>query len=386
MTEQRHDIESKQQGQTVYLVAPIGTCHRLGRTEKIVEVLQRLGCKVVHLAWERIEGDDTPFDGVERVQVLKGGGYLTSGLAKWYLKYTFACRKALLSVPKGSKVYSLGLFGALAVMMTPKSKKLSLFFDHNDNLSKSIPLPAPLKRIVESLEHAAIKRSQIHLVPGEFRWPYPDANKRVLPNVPSRSTLDAALEIAKAKGFVRPEKFTLYVNGWLASTRGIASLWAALQLLEPGMIKVLLAGKIEQEQESLKQVLAHPDVEYLGSLSSNEALATYLQSHATLTFYDPALEINRLAESTKWGDCIATSTAIIVNIEVKTAKPFVDQGGAFAVPYGDARELAELLQSLASDPSLAVQAGERLAANATLPWDEQIGEILDEWLQVSNRA
>jgi glycosyltransferase involved in cell wall biosynthesis len=364
----------------VWLIAPVGTCARLVRTQKIVAVLRSIGLTVVHLAWEREEGDDAPMEGVERRVVLTGGGYQTGGLGKLYLKYARACSRELATAPQGTGVYALGLFGALAVLLAPRSRRLNLLFDHNDNISLSMPLPAPVKRVVEWVEARAIRRANIHLIPGEFRWPRADANRRIVPNVPSRAVLDSALNLAKERGYARPEKFTLYANGWLAPTRGMASLAAAMKLLEPGLIHVLLAGRIEAEDAGLQELMSRPDVEFIGSVGNDEALALYLRSHAALTFYDPALEINRLAEPNKWGDCIATATPFIVNSEVRTAEPFLDQQASFAVPYADAEAFAALLRELAAHPNRAIQAGERLAANAALPWDEQMSATITHWL------
>lgn len=361
------------------IIAPVGTMARLVRSQKIVEILLETDRPLVHLAWEREDGDDAPVEGVERRVVLRGGGYQSDGLGPWYLRYALACRREMAASASRTNVYVLGLAGGIATLGIAR-RKINILFDNNDNLAMSMDLPAPIRAVARALEGMMVKRASVHLVPGISRWPKQDANLCIVPNVPSSGTLKGAVALAGEKGFHRSQQFTLYVNGWLTPTRGLASLASALKRIEAGQISILLAGRIERMDPDLGYVLSRPEVEFLGPVSSVEALALYARSHAVLTFYDPALEINRLAEPNKWGDSIVMGCPFICNCEIETSRPFIEAGAAFCVPYSDSAALASLLCRLAHDRREAEQAGEKIRLFGTEPWDVQMRRVVSRWL------
>ncbi|MEJ5170583.1 MAG: hypothetical protein WHU10_06310, partial [Fimbriimonadales bacterium] len=261
-----------------------------------------------------------------------------------------------------------------------RRKRLRLFFDDNDTLSLAYPWPKPIRPIIARMERRAAAAATIHLVPSAARWPTPDPNLRVVPNYPLQSDLAQAEEIARSRGYARDGAFTLYVNGWLAPTRGLESLARALEVYQGPPFRLLLAGRIDPTVPQASQLTQHPFAEYVGEVKPSESLALYHRAHACLTFYDPSLAINRLAESNKWGDCVLTRCAILVNEEVVTAAPYREVGGAAAVPYSDPNALAGLLARWAADPSEPVEMGERLARLPFRPWDEAMAEVVREWI------
>jgi hypothetical protein len=97
-----------------------------------------------------------------------------------------------------------------------------------------------------------------------------------------------------------------------------------------------------------------------------------------LTYYDPKVQINRQAESNKWGDCIFLGVPFLVNSEVETAAQFVAQGAAFAVPYSDVDALESLILNLHANPSRLANAVERLQKFRPdyLPFDSAFEKIV----------
>ncbi|MCX7799467.1 MAG: hypothetical protein N2109_03900 [Fimbriimonadales bacterium] len=201
-----------------------------------------------------------------------------------------------------------------------------------------------------------------------------------MPNYPLSSDLKEAEAIALARGYRREPPFTLYVNGWLAPTRGLEALAGALRVYQGQPFRVLMAGRIDPSVPQAARLLEHPFVEHLDELTPAESLALYHRSHACLTFYDPSVAINRLAESNKWGDCVLTGCAILVNEEVATARPYLEAGGAAAVPYGEPGALAALLARWSSDPCEPAAMGKRLSRLPFRPWDEAMADTVREWL------
>jgi hypothetical protein len=360
------------------VIAPVASLGALLRTTKIRSLLEKTGRPIVHLAWKRAPEDALNDGEVQTVVVLEGGGYKNAGLAKWYLRYIFAARKALAAYPAGTPVYALTFWSALGPWMLQWRKRYRLFFDNNDNIAMAYPWPRLVRPWVVLLEKRIAARSSIHLVPGASRWPTRDANLRIVPNVPSSDITAAAEQIVDERGYVRPEVFTLYVNGWLTAERGLTAMIHLLEDLPDVDFRVLVAGRVDGGEGG--GLTTMPRVEYLGRVSPAESLALYTRSHAVLTFYDPALPINRVAEANKWGDCVWTGTSFIVNSEVMTAAPYLEAEACYAVPFSDRAALADLIRRLAVSPSDALERGVRLRAFAAEPWDTRMEGLIREWL------
>jgi hypothetical protein len=160
-------------------------------------------------------------------------------------------------------------------------------------------------------------------------------------------TIDTARKLALQQGYKRGSQLTVYVNGLLTQTRGLRTLVKAIQRCDPGTVQVLVAG--EPSCHDAEELIGLSEVEYLGQLTKEEALAVYYRAHLVFTFYDPAVEINRVAEPNKWGDCIATGTPFITNCEVQTAQSFIVEGRCLAVPYDDDKGLAQVMTDLSRD-------------------------------------
>lgn len=288
----------------------------------------------------------------------------------------------VLSLKAGTAVYTVGFESALPVAVARAiGKQISFLFDNSDNISKSHLWPAPIKKLLEKGELFVASKAALHLVPGLSRWSSPDVNLRVVGNTPSRSLFEVARQLADRRlpANKRTSGVTLYINGWLTKTRGIPTLLRALQLIdrtETGL-RVLVAGNSGCEEADT--LIQHPRVQYLGALSNEEALSYYFDADLVFTYYDPAIEINTIAEPNKWGDCIATKTPFIVNSEVLTAAPYLDAGVCFALPYHDAEGLANLLMEVAKDQRPIVDASRRMETIRFGFWDEAMSDVLDEF-------
>ncbi len=121
-----------------------------------------------------------------------------------------------------------------------------------------------------------------------------------------------------------------------------------------------------------------PNVTDLGTLPMDEALALNYAAHLSLTFYDPAIELNRIAEPNKWEDCIATQTPFIVNSEVTTARRFMERDACVHVGYHDWQGLAEVLKRMAENREEWAKVQQNLCTFATPAWDEGVLHLLEE--------
>jgi hypothetical protein len=198
----------------------------------------------------------------------------------------------------------------------------------------------------------------------------------VVANAPAASSLRKAEQIARAKTLVRGTKFTLLVSGWLTGTRGLGMVLAAAKALDPARFQILMAGDILcPEAVELSRLSC---VNYLGVLSLEDAVALNYASHLVACFYDPAIEINRLAEPNKWQDCLATRTPFVTNVEILTAKRFIENHACFAVEYGNDSALIGLLQNLINAPEQLERARASLAKIPFVAWDDAMGQVLSE--------
>lgn len=197
-----------------------------------------------------------------------------------------------------------------------------------------------------ALEDWTAARAALHIIPSRSRHPKQLKADFVLPNTPTTR----AIELAAAKATSKPARFVVYANGWLPKTRGALLIAEAFGRFANGKsdVALLIAGFVPDEIR--ETVTGSEHVIYKGELPQAEALALYKASDVLLTFYDPAVEINRYAEPNKWGDALCFGVPFVVNSEVVTAREFVDAGVAFTLPYGDPNALAALLTDLYENP------------------------------------
>ena len=144
----------------------------------------------------------------------------------------------------------------------------------------------------------------------------------------------------------RDDRLTIFVNGWLNWDTGSRIFLNVIShLLERKLsFRFLIAGMAVCDDAVRLVQSSH--VEYLGKLPQSTVLQIYRIVDLVLTYYDPSVQINRYAESNKWGDCIAMRVPFVVNSEVETARKFVLAGAAFSCPYDDSVCLANLLEAM----------------------------------------
>lgn len=327
--------------------------------------------------WSRHRAED-PNHREDVRTLLRGGGRANRWLALWYPVWMIRVFFAAIFAHRRAVFYCVSFDTAFPVALASSIKGTRYLFDNADNISISYRWPASLQRGFSRLEQWIASGAEIHVVPNASRWKREDRNLRVLPNFPSRSAVEAASLIARDKGHRHSRRVTLYVNGLLASGRGIPVLVRAMKLVNEENIELLVAGRPACPEA--RELIDMPNVQYLGVLANVEALAVYFRADVVLACYDPSLEINRLAEPNKWWDCVATGTPFITNEEVITAAPFVDAGACLTFPYFDHVQLADLLNSLSEKPDLLEGCRRGLASIPIADWGDEMSSILRELL------
>jgi len=348
---------------------------------KFARVVLDAGYSLEFLAWER-DADSpkvTPFErepGFRRHVLLRGGGRRTVArigrYPLWMWKLFWRCLKA------NPRTIFVGISFDTALPMAVASLLggTTYVFADLDNISLSYRWFWPFRVVLSQVEKFIAARCALHILPGHSRCATPGPRERFLRNSPASKIIAEAKQIACERGYQRGITLTVYVNGWLVETRGLQVILDAYKKCPSGVVELLVAGK--DGCAALEELNSLPGVAWFGKLGAAESLALYYRSHLVFTYYDPTIEINRLAEPNKWEDCIATQTPFMVNSEVQTAQRFITAGACVHAPYHDADALAFQLRSLAAERDRWIRLCERLAAFQTPAWDVEMLRFLEE--------
>jgi glycosyltransferase involved in cell wall biosynthesis len=365
------------------IIAPVSNLSENVFLAKLEKVVNKLNLTKEFWGWNRnalqdqFNSKQTPSN-IDRKILISGGGNANKMLMAWY---PFWMIKVFFNawVESKSTLYFCASFDtALPLALCSLFRKRYFVFANRDNISKIYAWQYFMKKILERLEIFSANQADIHLIPGSSRWDFNGNNIYVLPNTPSSYVVNEAIKIAKNENYKRGEIFTLYVNGWLTSTRGMGTLLKAVKADGMKSVKIIVAGAIHCQEA--RQLVELPNVDYLGFLSNEEALAIYYKSHLAFTFYDPRLEINRLAEPNKWWDCVVTQTPFITNSEVVNASLFIKRKACFYVNYDDWSGLAQMITELNKNQKKWREVQKNLGEFDVKLWDNAMQQLLEGWL------
>jgi len=308
----KHDVE-------LVLSTPFQRIDKRTRIKKLMSITQQRGWAVTLLCWDR-NRDTTPLDSFPNLQetevLLRGGVSPAWWLRLHYLFWMVRLTSYFLRKPPSSPVYCLGFECAFPAFLASRVRSMSYLFDDADRFSLIVNLPRPFHRLLRFFEKKTSEHSLVHIVPGLARYEFRNAQQVVLRNTPSRQALADSQRMSPT----RPDaELVIYVNGWLGEVRGlpiINSLADRLLQVEAS-VKFVAAGRLDSEVG--EAFVRKENVTYLGEISNNEALSWYRVVDLVFTYYDPAVRINRFAESNKWGDAIHFGVPPIVNNEVVEA-------------------------------------------------------------------
>ncbi len=347
--------------QTIHLIAPIPAINRRTRVKKQVDVLLNMGFCISLFGWERVNGEAEKQrhsdPRVTEKMILNGGGYASRITHLFYLFWMVRVFFKALRLPRGAVILCLGFESAFPALLASKFTGAKILFDDADRFSMILSLPGPLNRIIVMLEKWTSRQCQVHIVPGLTRYDWTGPNMAILRNTPNRVDFERAVA---AKSNADRSDFVLYANGWIGETRGAPIFLHLMQRLAVSAPQIGLRLIGRGDGNSYAALQAMPNVTATSEVPQVEALAEYCTADLVLTYYDPKVQINRQAESNKWGDCIFLGVPFLVNSEVETAAQFVEQGAAFAVPYSDVDALECLILNLHANPSRLADAVERL--------------------------
>lgn len=370
---------NKPKTSTLTMIAPLPAIRKRTRLAKMLPLFLDHGFKVNFIGWERERGEvkEQPWDDpqvTERI-ILKGGGYASKKVRLMYPLWMIAVFWTVLSLGRHKSIICLGWETAFPARLAAALTRSTIIFDDADRFSLILKLPRILNVVLVRLERWTSYNCFLHIVPGLSRYEWRHDKMVVLQNSPTSADFALAKKMAPDRG---ADDLVIYANGWLGQTRGAPIILEALNGLQDKAFttKVHIAGRVDSPDG--EKLISHQLVEFHGEVPQHLALALYISSDIVLTLYDPAITINRQAESNKWGDCIFFETPFIVNSEVETAQKFVTNGAAFSFEYKNSRALASLLQSIVDDRTKLKTAKQAIATfKSDFPvFDEQIEKLV----------
>lgn len=366
---------------TFAVVAPVSRVGLRPRLIKMMPVLRARGLDPVFYGWERVRGEAVdPRGGQSREHtILRGGGHNTRIARLMYPLWMLAVFLLTLRLGRRANLVCVGWETAFPALIASRLTGASIIFDDADRFSLVVKLPALFRRVVQALERWTSRRAALHLVPGLRRYDWRGDNMKILRNAPVQSDYENA-KLRKVRS--NRSELVVYVNGWIGETRG-APIFLEL-MREAGRqnlpIRMLLAGRLGGKSSSALTELSN--VTYCGRLELPDALGLYRESDIALIYFDPSIEINRLAESNKWGDCVFLNVPFITNSEVETADAFFSRGAAVSVPYSDVGGLLRVLVGFIKHPSRLAECRRALRQfeKDYVPFDIAFGKLIDEFL------
>ena len=362
----------------ITVIFPLSSMSQRTRLYKLAQVCEHLKVDITTWRWlrNRKEKNIEKAKIKNQITLLIGGGYSSNHLKIYYpLWVIIVFFRAILFTPKHT-VYCLGFESAFPIWMANRIKSIPYIFDDADRFSLIVKLPNPVNKIIKYFERRVSEDSLVNIIPGFERYEFKNSRQFVIKNMPDSKALE------KSK-FISVPEFTdsivIYVNGRMVEDRGMPIILAlAKAYLETPYIQFIAAGYIIGK--SAQEFIKLKNVKYLGEVNNATALAWYRVSDFAFTYYDPAIEINKYAESNKWGDCLALGVIPIVNNEVITANFLRENNICISSDYHDIHSLKKQIDIFLKDKESLITIKENINKkyNNIKHFDEEMLKILKE--------
>lgn len=341
---------------------------------KLSQVLDKAKIPYEFWIWSR----DPNLPELPKVKVMLSFGSWGGGAvnALGYFLWVATLTLRIFVRPRAGVYFCSRLDAALPCAIVAAVRRCQYVFLDRDKLSKSYAWPAPVKRAIEHIERFVGRRAMLHVLPGASRADGGDAgNVRVVRNTPHSDVIERARAMAET-ATPKSSRLRVLVSGLISPERGAQMMNAVHDKLSGYGIEFIAAGRLlGPDAQRLAEKLGPG---YRGIVSNEEALAMLLASDVVLAFYDPALEINRLAEPNKWFDCAALEVPFITNQGLETSSPFESQQACFICEYGNVSQLKSMLLGLADNPDLLEVRREGLRKLQYEAWDTGMSRVIAE--------
>jgi glycosyltransferase involved in cell wall biosynthesis len=257
------------------------------------------------------------------------------------LNYNWHLFRHLLAT-KPSIVHASDIETMLASVAFRVLRKTYLIYNIHDNLAQRYEIPMVVAMVLNFIEGACARISDITLVPEDFR-------RTALPNWCQENVV-VIRNTPKDGGYSLPRlddknRVRIFFGGWLDWGRGLRALISMAE--QYPYIDLRVAG--EGAPEIVDELRNNSSVRYLGFLEHEAVLEETRQCHFVPALYDPARTINRYAASNKLAEALSVGRPVIVNSEMLIASSLLPSDCIIAVEYARADTLATELHDLVRD-------------------------------------
>lgn len=301
-----------------------------GRMQNTMRMLREAGHRVTGLCWDRTreQPDTERIEGCTVINAHVPGGYRTLWLCV-YLPLWWVYQAIRLWRLRPDVIYTADLDTAVPSLAVGILRSTPVVFDVYDcYAARTQTVPRPFLFVLRLLERACASLAYAVILPDSSRaglLGVTPARLLIAPNCP----YDAVGNIPPKPDTARP--FTVFYAGLIAPGRGLEKLIA---LTTGTDVRVQIAGRMTDTGYAAA-FKASPHVEYLGVLSQEQVRAYTAQSDAVWSYYDPAREINRYANSTKLYEAMMCATAVLANSEPRSARIVKSCNCGSCLPYAD---------------------------------------------------
>lgn len=295
-----------------------------------------------------------------------------------YLYWIKGCLSLLKFYNKKNYIFfCTGIDSALPVFFFSFFYDIKFIYDCPDNLHQSKKFNKFFKYMIRLIDKKIINKAYMVIFPDIIRSYSYKINKskvQILRNFPSKKMLDDSGSLyQKRKSNFKKDDLIIYINGWLVENRGFNMIRSFIHNSK-NLDYIIIYSGIFNPFDDIKSEKLY----YLGHLNSIESLSYYYDSDLVLTFYNPEIEINKLATPNKWGDCLTTHTVPVINSEILTIKNYFSDDSFFSVKYDDYQSLVKLISEIINDRELLVHKFENLKLSNAKTWDEELDLIFNK--------
>lgn len=343
-----------------------------GRIANELDMFMNAGLDVSVLCWDRRRDypEQEEHNGYSVRYCHVKGSYTTRALLfqmpKWWLA-------ELLYLLRNTPdcIHAVDFDTVVPALLVKWLKRVPVVFDVYDfYTAKSRAMPAFLKPIVQWAERFCARRVNATIIV--------DASRTYLLGKPLPKRLviaeNCSYDLADA-AWHKPDRdeLVIFYGGTIAKFRGLEKLIRVSEGLEN--VQVVIAGRIKDENyRTILEEARH--VEYIGLIDRDEVIRQTYDADAVYSYYDPVLEINRTANSTKMFEAFMCGTPVLANCEPPSARVVGEERCGSCLPYADDDALRSVIVEWRDRRHLARELG----ANGRRLFEERF-----DWRTVSER-
>jgi glycosyltransferase involved in cell wall biosynthesis len=357
---------------------------RDSRLQKELRMFVEAGFETTLLCWDRQQ--EAPRREVKdgytvhrcRIRAPYGSKILFLMMPFWWI-YEFA----YLVTHRCDAIHACDFDTVVPALLAKRVKRVPVVYDIYDFYSvKSSTIPAVLSKFFRIAEQYCARRADAVVIVDPARaylfGDRPPTRVEVAMNCPYDSVQPE---------WEKPESgpFTIFYGGAIAEYRGLEKLVEVTRDLEN--VRVVMAGWITHARY-LALIEGAPQVEYLGMLPYAEALRRTYEAGVVYSYYDPVLEINRTANSSKMFDAFMCATPVLANAEPPAARVVAQHQCGALLPFDDDHGLCDTIirwRDNRAEPRALGQNGRRLFEQE-LNWTAAASRILSIYHDLGRRT